>query len=181
MALITVPERNLRQRSNTLHEMFIPLREGDSRVAVRYARSGPGGAIRLVATDEKTGGSIRTEESFRTSIQGLRCRYYESWRASAGDTFTLERAYFTLLAILPAAHKYDELLCIHTDPADTDDLKQGPHLHISCAPDPMRHCHFPLAFGFLEVVLRDCDTLTRAMQRAIRVVARDVLPRYNNR
>jgi len=137
--------------------------------------------ITLVATDEKTCALPYQGEGFRTSTQVLRCCYYEQWQVCARSTFTLDRAYFTLLEVVPAARKYDKLLCIHTDPADNNDLKQGPHLHVSCAPDPMGHCHFPLEFGCLEAVLKDCDSLTTAMQRAIGVVARDVLPRYRNR
>jgi len=93
----------------------------------------------------------------------------------------LDRAYFTLLEVVPGAHEFRDLLCIHTDPADALDLKQGPHLHISCAPDPMSHCHFPLEFGFLNTVLEDCNSLTAAMQRAIHIVAIDVLPAFNDR
>lgn len=181
MASITLPEPDLHKRSNTLHKLFAPLRGVMPRVAIRFVRGGPGGTVTLVATDEKSGALPYQGESFRTSTQVLRCRYYEQWQASTRRTFVLGRAYFTLLEVVAAARKYDELLCVHTDPADCNDLKQGPHLHVSCAPDPMRHCHFPLEFGFLEAVLKDCDSLTTAMQRAINVVARDVLPRFKDR
>jgi hypothetical protein len=93
----------------------------------------------------------------------------------------LDRAYFTLLEIAPKTREFRELLCIHTDPGDSDELKQGPHLHVSCALDPIAHCHFPLDLGFLQEVLKDCDSLTAAMRRAIAVVGRDVLPRFKDR
>lgn len=181
MASITLPESELRKRSNTLHKLFTPLRGKWPRVAIRFSGGSPGGTITLVATDEKAGVLLHRGDSFRTSTQVLRCRYYEQWQVSTHSTFRLYRAYFTLLEVVRAAREYDELLCIHTDPADNSDLKRGPHLHVSCAPDPMQRCHFPLEFGFLEVVLKDCDSLTIAMQRAINVVARDVLPRFEDR
>ncbi|MFH1715992.1 MAG: hypothetical protein ABIF19_01465 [Planctomycetota bacterium] len=181
MVSITLPEPDLHERSNTLHKLFTPLRRLMPRVAIRFARGSPGGAITLVATDERAGAIRYREESFRTSTQVLRCRYFELWRATAGSNLWLDRAYFTLLEVMRATSEYQELLCIHTDPSDKVDLKQGPHLHVSCAPDPIRHCHFPLEFGFLRAVLKDCDSLTIAMQRAINVVARDVLPRFKDR
>ena len=181
MASITLPERSLHTRANTLHELFAPLRAGKSRVAIGPAKDSPGGTIALVATDARTSGLRYREGSFSTSAQVLRCRYFELWRGSSGRELALDRAYFTLLKILPATHDFQELLCIHTDPADKNNLKRGPHLHVSCAPDPLPHCHFPLEFGFLEAVLRDCGSLTSAMQRAIGLVARDVLPKFSDR
>jgi len=180
MASITLPTANLYKRSNMLHKLFTPLREGKPRVAVGLAKDSPRGTSALVATDEQTGTLRYRDESFRTSTQVLRCSYFELWRGSAGDDLMLEQAYFTLIEVVPATRTFRELLCIHADPADNNDLKQGPHLHVSCAPDPMGHCHFPLEFGFLEAVLKDCDSLTTAMRRAISVVARDVLPRFKD-
>lgn len=178
MASIILPERKLRERSNTLHELFVPLRGGKSRVACRFASGAPGGTAVLVATDGNAGASSYLEESFRTLTKAVRCGYYELWRTSTGNTFTLDRAYFTLLEVLSATHEYRDLLCIHTDPGDDNHLKQGPHLHVVCAPEPVQHCHFPLEYGFLDAVLKDCKSLTSAMQRAIFIVARDVLPRF---
>jgi hypothetical protein len=178
MATIKLPERNLVARTNTLHLIFAPLRGANSRTAVEIAKDSPGGTIALVARDQKSDNSLYREESFRTFKPGLRCKYFELWRDTGGNAFDLNRAYFTLLNVLPTTHEFKELLCIHTDPGDVDDLKQGPHLHVSCAPDPMQRCHFPLEFGNLPIVLKDCDSLTNAMERAIGVIARDVLPRF---
>jgi hypothetical protein len=181
MASITLPTRRLCERSDMLHELFVPLRGGKPRVAIGYAKDSPRGTTALVATDEKIGALRYRGESFRTSTQVLRCRYFELWRGSPGDDWMLDRAYFTLLEVLRGTHDYHELLCIHADPADDNDFKQGPHLHVSCAPDPMHHCHFPLEFGFLKAVLKDCDSLTDAMKRAIGMIARDVLPKFIER
>lgn len=181
MPSIVLPERKLRERLNTLHKLFVPLRKDKSRVACRFAGGCPGGTTALVATDERTGSVVYSGESFRTSAAGLRCRYYELWRGSGGGNFTLNRAYFTLVEVVSETHEYREVLCIHTDPDDDNELKQGPHLHVSCAPEPMQHCHFPLEFGFLYAVLKDCDSLTSAMERAISIVATDVLPRFKDR
>ncbi len=181
MPTITLPERDLVKRSNNLHNVFTPLRKGLARVAFGLAKDSPGGTARLVATDERTGLFRYGEQSFRTSVGALRCRYFELWRATSGTDLVLKCAYFTLLRVVTITQGYRELLCIHTDPEDTDILKQGPHLHVSCAPDPISHCHFPLEFGFLKEVLKDSGTLTEAMKRAIEVVAGDVLPRFKNR
>ena len=181
MGSIALSERNLRERLNTLYKLFDPLRNGRPRVACRFAKGGPAGTTALVATDDRAGAGAYSGESFRTSTEVLRCRYYELWRGSARSIFSLDRAYFTLLEVVRATREYRDLLCIHTDPCDENDLKQGPHLHVSCAPAPIPRCHFPLEFGFLDKVLTDCDSLSSAMQRAIQVIARDVLPRFRDR
>lgn len=181
MPAITIMEHDLHPRTNTLHELFTPLRNGKPRVAIGVAKDSPGGMVALVASDGKSSALGYREESFRTSADVLRCRYFELWRGSASNIMTLDRAYFTLMEVVRETREFRDLLCIHTDPADDNDLKRGPHLHLSCAPDPMPHCHIPLAFGFLETVLQDCTSLTKAMERAIQVVAIDVLPKFKNR
>ncbi len=178
MASITLSERDLNVRRNALHELFTPLRAGYSRVAIEFAKDRPGGMIKLVATDRKASEFHSGDAGFRTKNATLRCRYFELWQGTLKDRLSLYRAYFTLLLVDPETRSLPELLCIHTDPSDADDLKQGPHLHISCARDPIPHCHFPLEFGFLTDVLKDPQSLTSAMQRAISLVARDVLPRF---
>jgi hypothetical protein len=137
--------------------------------------------IALVATDEETDVVHYLDASFRTSAVALRCNYHELWQGPARDYWSLNRAYFTLLEVVPALPNYQPLLCIHADPVEDSDFKQGPHLHMSCAPDPMHRCHFPLEFGFLKTVLRDCESLTDAIKRAIEIVAGDVLPRFETR
>ncbi len=181
MASITLSEEQLRERSNSLHSVFAPLRDGKPRVALGFAKDPPGGSTALVVTDAKTGRLQYREESFRTSVKVLRCRYFELWRIAGGKILSLDRAYFTLVEVVPSTTEFRELLCIHTDPDDDNELKRGPHLHVSCAPPPISHCHFPLDLGFLKAVLKDCDSLTTAMQRAIAVVASDVLPRFKDR
>ncbi len=178
MGRITLSEQDLHARPNQLHAVFSPLRGQRERVALRFANDGPGGAKALVATDQKTGRLRYREEMFRTSVNTLRCKYFELWTVANGRELCLERAYFTLLRVAQSTRTFDEVLCLHTDPTDADEFKQGPHLHVKCAEDPISHCHFPLDLGWLEMVLTDCSTLTQAMERAIGVVAKDVLPRF---
>lgn len=181
MPSITLSTKSLCERSDELHELFIPLRGPKSRLAIRSATDSPRGTTALVAMDETTDAVHYLSESFRSSVPGLRCSYYELWQGTASDNWVLNRAYFALLRVVPATRDYRDLLCIHADPAEDNDLKRGPHLHVSCAPDPLHRCHFPLEFGFLKMVLKDCNSLTHAMKRAIDIVARDVLPRFISR
>lgn len=179
MAAIVLSERDLMARTNSLHSVFAPLREGRARVALGRASDSPGGATAIVAADESASNLRYRGESFRTSVPALRCRYFELWRSASNGKLVLDRAYFTLLKVVPASSAFSELLALHADPGDEVDLKQGPHLHLSCAPEPFPHCHFPMEFGFLKMVLRDADSLTSAIERSIGVIARDVLPRFN--
>jgi hypothetical protein len=176
MASITLSERDLVTRQNSLHVIFAALRNGKKRVAFGIAKDSPGGTQVLVAKDHNNGRSPYRDESFQTSVKALRCKYFEMWQVTGGDKLLLNRAYFTLLRVNDASRSFDELLCIHTDPADAEVFKQGPHLHVTCAKDPIPHCHFPLELGALEMALKDCDALTSAMRRAIGVVAKEVIP-----
>lgn len=180
MALIALPEREVVARLNELHTVFAPLRQGLPRVAVGFAKDSPAGMKALVASDTATSSLQHRETNFSTAVSDVRCQYFELWKGSMGEMLTLNRAYFTLLRVVPTTRVFEEVLCLHTDPGDGDELKQGPHLHISCAPEPLPHCHFPLEAGFLTLVLKDSKSLTAAMQRAISVVAKDVLPRFKN-
>jgi hypothetical protein len=177
MASITLDERDLLTRANDLHTVFAPLRKGRKRLAIRRANSA-GGTVALAASDLAVGWLSYRDASFRTSVETLRGRYFELWRTVGRTKLLLDRAYFTLERIQQASHTFDEILCVHTDPGDIEEYKQGPHLHVTCAEQPIPHCHFPLDLGSLHTVLKDCASLTTAMQRAIRVVATDVLPKF---
>ena len=178
MGTMTLRERELVARQNSLHAIFAPLRVGRTRVALGFASDSPGGTKAIVAADQMLGRLRYREESFRTSVNSLRGRYFELWKVAKGETLELDRAYFTLLRVKNGLSDFKEVLCLHSDPGDEEELKKGPHLHVSCAEDPIPHCHFPLDLGSLQSVLKDCESLTTAMERAIGVVARDVLPRF---
>lgn len=178
MASITLTEGDLVTRANDLHTIFAPLRIGRERLALRRANGNPGGTIALAASDSAAGQLDYREASFRTSVDVLRGKYFELWRTLGGTTLVLDRAYFTLERVQQASNSFPEILCLHTDPGDKEEYKQGPHLHVTCAEQPIPHCHFPLELGFLHLVLQDCSALTTAMERAIRVIATDVLPRF---
>lgn len=182
MPTISVTEADLVKRSNSLYRLFSPLRVNDAtRVACGFAKDSPGRSKVLVASDGTTRDRRYREETFRTSIPDLRCKYFEVWQPGKANHVVLNRAYLTLLRVGAPGRDFEELIALHTDPDDSSDMKQGPHLHVTCAPDPMHHCHFPLAWGFLTQVLRNCDSLTVAFGLAIKMIAQDVLPRYRTR
>jgi hypothetical protein len=178
MASISLQERELVSRQNSLHKIFAPLRRGKDRLAMGFANNSAGGTKILVAREQPISSRPYRDESFRTSATALRCSYFELWRVAPSNSLVLDRAYFTLLRVKQASTAFDEILCLHTDPGDHEEFKQGPHLHVSCAEHPIPHCHFPLDLGSLAVVLKNCEALTDAMERAIRVIAEDVLPRF---
>jgi hypothetical protein len=178
MAQLTLQERDLASRANALHRVFAALRGDRDRVGGGFAIDSPGGTKAIVMSDRPRGTLKYRDESFRTFSQRLRCRYFELWALTSSGTYVLDRAYFTLFEVVPGVTAYKDVLCIHADPADADEHKQGPHLHVVCAPEPIPGCHFPLDLGALKAVLKDCGSLTEAMQRAVGVVAKDVLPRF---
>ena len=178
MAYITLTEHDLVTRSNRLYKLFSPLRGDRKRVALQRTNGVSGGFLALAASDMASDRLNYREAYFHTSVEALRCRYFELWSTSGGGSLILNRAYFTLVQVDRTAQVFRDILCLHTDPGGENRYKQGPHLHISCAEQPIPHCHFPLDLGCLDIVLENCDALTDAMQRAIQIVATDVLHRY---
>lgn len=110
------------------------------------------------------------------------CKYYEIWVSVDERSFVYElnRAYFTLFQVFRRPPREENLLALHCDPivedADPHALyKQGPHLHMDFAEDPLPHAHIALNRSHLAEVLQSADSLSVAFAAAISMLKEQIL------
>ncbi|HEY0556722.1 MAG TPA: hypothetical protein VGG20_20870 [Thermoanaerobaculia bacterium] len=107
--------------------------------------------------------------------------YFEAWKSvEDSGLWTLFQAYFSLYQTVRSAHSEREILAIHCDPLEEARAphalyKQGPHLHVKLAEDPIPHAHFALNRGHLPDVLSSVGSISSAMEMALIMVREQVL------
>jgi hypothetical protein len=119
--------------------------------------------------------------SFATFVPNFRGAYYEIWIELDDGAWHLDRAYLTIYRInqgMPT--EMQEFLALHCDPREPDDTahaiyKQGPHLHIQDAADPIPHAHIALNRGHLEEVLSCVESLSEAIGLAVLMLKEEIL------
>lgn len=117
---------------------------------------------------------------FRTYLDGFSAMYHERWLPFERDRYFLERVYFHLFRENHRKLQEEEYILLHCDAGEPNDsdhsfYKRGPHLHISCAEQPIPHSHFALFANQLEDVLSSMDKLHEAMAVAIKMLDEQVL------
>jgi hypothetical protein len=115
---------------------------------------------------------------FATVAFGLNAMYHECWLRKVKNVWQLERAYLNIYK----QSGIDELefLCLHCDPLEADTAaharyKQGPHLHVSIAGEPIKHSHLAIHGGLLSLVLESVATLGNTMEWAVQMIRDEVL------
>lgn len=163
-------------RMNSVHQALAVLRAPtSSRVAVSRAPVATRDVV-LAAHDGKLPSDHYRQWRFRTRTSGVFGAYFESWHPKANGQLQLRQAYFKLVRV-DGPNLAEEMLAVHSDPADSTAVKQVPHLHMSLAPDPIPHCHFSMQVAERVRVLESSSSLTNAMQLAIKNIADEVLQR----
>ena len=182
MYRLTEREQNLRRRVGTIQRILGSMRAKELPVAVRDVPTA--GMQRIFAAFDKNyvNGSY-DEWIFRTNIRRIYASYYERWQPDdAPHRWVLERAY---LSVRLAGHPGEDpmsLVCIHCDPLDRTyaypRVKQGPHLHVDCAEDPLPHCHFALNYCHLTDTLKSVDSLGQALMSLVDMLANELRHHY---
>ena len=128
------------------------------------------------------------ELRFSTFVHLIRAAYRERWIPAdeKAKRYYLEHAYLHLYQQLPYGEGEQQFLALHCDPNEPDDkphamYKQGPHVHIVSAPQPMPHSHFALNLGNLPTVLASVPNLHSAFATAVIMLQQQVLEVYRNR
>ncbi len=110
--------------------------------------------------------------------------YYEIWREdrTGNDIWTLERAYLHIYRVdaMRREELETEYVLLHCDPNEPSNAahsiyKQGPHLHVQAAPDPLRHAHVALNLSQLRDILSDAQTFTKAFKLSVVMLRDEVL------
>ena len=133
-----------------------------------------------------------TQRRFKTYVPSLFATYYERWyKTDQGEKelFYLERAYLHLYMMDKTLKQEKEFCLLHCDPNEADNAphakyKQSLHLHIECSDSSWPHCaiwpraHIALNTGYLDCVLKDIDSLTKAIKEAVVMLKEEVLDEF---
>lgn len=124
---------------------------------------------------------------FKTIKDDLRANYFEIWRPSDPEqsNWYLFRAYLTIFAVNQVTRTEKELVALHCDPDEPDDAphakyKQGPHLHMLWAADPLQHSHIALnSSRYLQNgVLASFQNLSDHFDEAVKLISEQVISYY---
>ena len=175
---VELTEAELKARSRRVARLLRPLSSG-GKVTCSSVPS-PDGQGRVVGGhDGSIAGVPYRDWYFRSSTKDIECQYFEIWRPRLdGLSWFLDRAYFHLVFVNTSLRQRDQIICVHTDPVDAADYKRGPHLHVVNAAEPIPKCHFPLNLSDLNKVLESCESLTKAIESALKIVRIEVITAY---
>jgi hypothetical protein len=125
------------------------------------------------------------EWRFATFVPSIRGAYRELWTPSddSAKRYYLEQAYLHLYEQLSVVETERQFLALHSDPNESPKsphakYKQGPHVHVVTAPQPLPHSHFALNLGDLAGVLSSLDRLHTAFSTAVLMLKEQVLDVY---
>lgn len=174
----------LAQRVNRLRKVLEPLTNIKGGPACRQTKGLNRREFIIGAYDgsQPTGGY--TSWRFGTIASRYQAMYYEIWLQDRSqiDLWSLERAYLHIYRVDPMKReeRETEYVLLHCDPneplgAAHGIYKQGPHLHVQAAPDPLRHAHVALNLGHLADILTDAQSFTDAFKLSVRMLRDEVL------
>lgn len=177
--MIVISSRHLRSRGGQIRRLLRPLVRDPGGPAFKTVYWRPGEVV-VAAHDGSAVGKQYREWSFATFVHDVRGTYFEKWNQDDNDSWGLHRAYLSLLRIDRMRQSQKELLALHCDPREPDEAphsiyKRGPHLHVQDASDPIPHAHIALNIGHLEQVLSSVDSLSTAMNLAVRMLKEEIL------
>jgi hypothetical protein len=152
--------------------------------------SGESGYV-LAARDRSSKPGARYDEMrFRTKANNLIAMYHERWLQGfkgREEFFYLDRAYLHFYLIESSSVDEKEFVLLHCDPNEPDNAahakyKQSLHLHIECSDSSCYphchvwpHAHIALNTGYLDHVLKDVKSLTKAIEEAVCMLREEVL------
>lgn len=182
MPTIVIAEDQLYHRPAAIRRLLRPLRAGRDVPTQFYAGPVQRGKI-IGAHEGALASSSYRNWHFRTFVREFWCQYFELWYLLQGKReWYLDRAYLNVFRLRAGPRVLEEFVCVHCDPDDDGaeplrSYKRGPHLHVIRAEAPIPKSHFPLNLGHLKEVLVNVETLSRAIEQAVRVVCEEVLRR----
>lgn len=182
MPLIQIKTCELNSRGNQIRHLLEPLSRLKEGPACQLISTQ--GVYIIGAHDGSPSKSHYRDWRFPTFVPYFRGMYFECWKKYNDEFGYLDRAYLTIFRINPSTREEVEFLCLHCDPNEPDNAdhalyKQGPHLHIQAADDPIPHAHIALNRGHLEEVLNSVDSLSEAISWAVLMLKQEILDELN--
>jgi hypothetical protein len=153
-----------------------------------FSNSRSNNLIIVVSSNKSDAGSIEYRNiRFKTRLKEITASYYEVWSKHEKDQYYLERAYFHLYNETESyleRRNDGEYILLHCDPNEGiaskhHDYKRSPHLHISCAEDPLPHSHIALNLMNLNEVLSSLENFDIAFSRAINLIRTQIIDKLS--
>jgi len=189
---ILVSIQELKKRQDKLKKFLSPLTT-KNKVLFVIPVSKSTEYIASVRDSYQASTNDHTRIRFKTFVPGLLATYYERWYKTyqgKNELYYLERAYLHFYLIDQYSKDEKEFCLLHCDPNEADDArhakyKQSLHLHIECSDsscwphcDIWPHAHIALNTGYLDYVLKDINSLTKAMEEAVLMLKEEVLDAF---
>ena len=172
------------KRGRQVIDLLKPIANNSSRI--QFANRSIGGRSFIIAVSDsvETGNEFKSWR-FKTYVPNFHAMYFEAWAPLEEDIYFLERAYFHIYKTKQTRLEEEEYILLHCDVSESDNVdhakyKQGPHLHISSAEQPLPHSHFALNNCDLEITLSSLENLTLALKKAIEMLDNQVLLELGN-
>jgi hypothetical protein len=174
----------LAKRVNLLRKVLEPLTNIKGGPACRQSKGSNRREFIIGAYDGSQPAGGYTSWRFGTVAAKYQAMYYEIWLQDRTqiDLWSLERAYLHIYRIDPMKREdpETEYVLLHCDPNEPSSAahgiyKQGPHLHVQAAPDPLRHAHVALNLGHLRDILTDAQSFTKAFKLSVTMLREEVL------
>jgi hypothetical protein len=191
---ILISFEELRSRHKVVKPLLKPLALNYQTLAVSpVGRSSTEHVV--AAKDNSSRTDARYDEMRFRTIGGLRAMYHERWYKTSQDhkeLFYLDRSYLHFYMIESTEAEEREFALLHCDPNEPDDAahakyKQSLHLHIECSDTSCYpHCHvwprahIALNSGYLDHVLKDVKSLTKAIEETIFMLKEEVLEPFSS-
>lgn len=184
MTLLKLPEHELRGRSKDVMRVLSPLVDRN-RIDVRSTPRSRTYTIGVLPRGYAAG-SLDNPSSIRapTKLDGVYFNYYEVWVIETKtNEYLLDRAYLHLHLKKTNSAQDAQVLCLHCDPQTSlsdgsTAYRRGPHLHIMGAIPNIDRAHIALCLNDPYYGGTDVHKLTRTLESAVKMIAREIFPRY---
>ena len=128
------------------------------------------------------------EWRFPSLVSSIHCRYMERWLwvDATQRSLRLRHAYFHLDHHRGPEEVPREILAFHWEPLPTgpgdahNNRLRRPHLHITCAREPLGHAHFGTTLTVPPESQSDPEYLDRLLEEVFAMVEIEVLDRINS-
>jgi len=170
-----VESSELFSRGSVVANMLRPLHHSQHGPA--HSNSSIGGSA-IIGTHDVRVSAHHRDWRFNTISKTHKAAYFEEWiDVDRGRKFELKHAALNLYTVAPRTFEETEFLLVHCEPANVHNgvrYKVGPHLHISCAPSPVRDAHIALCPLSVEQAIESSMKLTAILAEIAIMIREEV-------
>lgn len=177
MPVIQITKQELSSRGEHIRKLLEPLTNRPGGPAWKPRVTSQNWIIGM--HDGAPPNSSHQEWRFATCVPDLRAAYFELWKRADDEVWCLYQAYLNIFRRDPMTREERKFLSLHCDPNEPDHApharyKKGPHLHVQAADEPFPHAHLALTGKHLDIALGSVDSLSEAVEWAVRMLRDEV-------